>query len=404
VIWRDRSLLGIVAAELVSLTGTAMTFVALPWFVLATTGSTGRMGWVLAAELLPVAIFGIPSGAVIARLGAKRTMLLSDAARAPLLAVVPVLHWTGHLSFGALLATTFAVGCFSAPYFSSSRLVIPEIVGEDEHRVAEANAILGGVNPLTQVLGPVLAGVLIAVAGPAAVLAVDGATYAVSFLTILLVVRAGRRVEQTEQSRGVLAGARFLLHDRLLGPLLVIACLVNFLVQGLIVGVDVLAYFHYESAHVLGFLFGAIGAGALLGALVAQQLTQKVDLLKLAAVAMALSPLPIWLLPTALPWAAAMLALALFGFFTPLVNAPIIAVLTVRTPPALRPKVMTAVMTIASLASPLGLVAASQALHVVSLRLLFAGVAALLTLAAAAFALVLLRSREPSSGLAATPA
>ena len=41
--WRDRSLLGLVSAELVSLTGSAMTFVALPWFVLATTGSTARI-------------------------------------------------------------------------------------------------------------------------------------------------------------------------------------------------------------------------------------------------------------------------------------------------------------------------------------------------------------------------
>jgi hypothetical protein len=45
------------SAELVSLTGTSMTFVALPWFVLATTGSAARMGWVLAAELAP---YGLP--------------------------------------------------------------------------------------------------------------------------------------------------------------------------------------------------------------------------------------------------------------------------------------------------------------------------------------------------------
>ena len=51
--WRSRSLAGLIAAELVSLTGSAMTFVALPWFVLVTTGSTARMGWVLAAEMLP---------------------------------------------------------------------------------------------------------------------------------------------------------------------------------------------------------------------------------------------------------------------------------------------------------------------------------------------------------------
>src|SRR5213075_218541 len=90
--WRNRSLAGLISAELVSLTGSSMTFVALPWFVLATTGSTAKMGWVLAAEMLPIAIFGIPSGTVIAKLGAKKTMLISDAARGPLLLIIPILH------------------------------------------------------------------------------------------------------------------------------------------------------------------------------------------------------------------------------------------------------------------------------------------------------------------------
>ena len=77
--------------------------------------------------------------------------------------------------------------------------------------------------------------------------------------------------------------------------------------QGLIVGIKALAYFHYSAnPHVAGFLFGAFGVGALLGAIVAQQLAQKVDLLKLAAFAIALMPLPLLLLAIAMPWAAAM--------------------------------------------------------------------------------------------------
>src|SRR4029078_5654580 len=138
--WRKRSLVGLLAAELVSLTGSSMTFVALPFFVYVTTGSTAKMGWVLAAEVLPIAIFGIPAGTVIAKLGAKKTMLISDAARGPLMLVIPILHSTGHLSFPALLATTFAIGIFAAPYFASSRLVVPEVAGEDEQTVARGNA------------------------------------------------------------------------------------------------------------------------------------------------------------------------------------------------------------------------------------------------------------------------
>jgi MFS family permease len=392
---RNRSILGLIAAELVSLTGSSMTFVALPWFVLVTTHSTARLGWVMAAELLPIALFGIPAGSVIGRLGAKRTMLLSDAARGPIMVVLPVLVWTGHLSFPAVLAVAFAVGCFTAPYFSSSRLVIPEVVGDDERGVAEVNAVLGGANTVTQIVGPVLAGVLIPLTSPSSVLVVDAATYAFSFCTIATVVRAGKRVDAGEEAKGLLAGLRYLVRDPLLGPLLVVACVLNLVVMGLIVGVNALGYFQYSSPHVLGFLFGAFGVGSLVGALLAQQLVRKVDLLKLAAIGIVAMPLPLWALAVKMPWEAAMVVLGAFALAGPIVNAPVLGILTTRPPGALRPKVMTAVMTMATGAGPLGFLAAGEALRAVSLQTLFVVIAALLTVISLAFAAVLRRGSEP---------
>ena len=142
---RNRSLAAVLVAEGVSLSGSAMTFIALPWFVLITTGSTAKMGWVLAAELLPVGLLGIPAGTLIARLGAKRTMLVADSARTPLMAAIPILHWTGHLTFPLLLTVTFLIGCFMAPYYASSRLILPEVVGDDEQLVAQGSAFVQAV-------------------------------------------------------------------------------------------------------------------------------------------------------------------------------------------------------------------------------------------------------------------
>ena len=304
---RNRSLIGLVTAELISLTGTAMTFVALPWFVLETTGSTAKMGWVLAAEMLPIAIFGIPAGTVIAKLGAKKTMLISDAARGPLMLVIPILHSTGHLSFAALLGTTFAIGIFAAPYFASSRLIVPEVAGEDEQAVASVNAVLSGAHQLTQLAGPVLAGVLIAATSSG-----DGArgrrldVCLFSFLVIALVVRVGKRVEAAARQKGVFAGVKFLLGDSLLGPLTLAACVLNFVAQGILLGVQGIAFFRYdESAHVLGFLFAGFGVGALAGAIIAQQVTQRVPLVKLAALAIVAMPLPLFLLSPTTPWPVA---------------------------------------------------------------------------------------------------
>jgi MFS family permease len=395
---RNRSLIGLLTAELVSLTGSAMTFVALPWFVLITTGSTAKMGWVLAAEMLPIAIFGIPAGTLIAKLGAKKTMLISDAARGPLMLVIPILHSTGHLTFAALLGTTFAIGIFAAPYFASSRLVVPEVAGEDEQAVASVNAVLSGANQLTQLGGPVFAGLLIAATTPATVLVVDGCTYIFSFLVIATVVRAGRRVEEAAQQKGVLAGLRFLLGDSLLGPMTIAACALNFVAQGIILGVQATAFFRYHhSAHILGFLFAGFGVGALAGAIAAQQLTQKVPLLKLAAVAIVAMPLPLFLLSPATLWPVATVIIGAFAFFTPLVNAPVIGILTVRTPVELRPKVMTAVMTVASMAGPFGFLAAGYILQHVALGPFFIGLPALLTLGGLAFAGALLRHRDEAA-------
>src|SRR5262249_17383621 len=80
---RDRTLTAVVAARFVSLTGTNMTTVALPWFVLATTGSTAKMGLVLGCQTLPAFALGIPGGSVVAALGARRSLVLGDAVRAP---------------------------------------------------------------------------------------------------------------------------------------------------------------------------------------------------------------------------------------------------------------------------------------------------------------------------------
>jgi len=385
-ILRNRSLAAVMVAEFVSLGGSAMTFVALPWFVLVTTGSTAKMGWVLAAELLPVALLGIPSGALIARIGAKRTMNISDAARAPLMAVIPILHWTGHLTFGVVLVVTFLVGCFLAPYYASSRLILPEVLGDDEQLVAQGSAFLSAANQLTQLFGPIIGGLLIAWIGAPKVLLIDSATYAFSFVVILVFVHAGKRVAGDESSRGLFAGLRFLVHDRLLGPTMVAAAVINMVAEGLVVTLPVLVFRRYGAdAKIVGFLFAAFGGGALVGSLLASQLVRKVPLLRLASLGILAMSLPLWLLAIPMPWWVVVFVLGAFGCCAPLVNSPMIAVLTVRTPEALRAKVLTAVVTISSVIGPLGFLLAGEGLQYVSLSVVYVFVAVGFTLGAIAF-------------------
>ena len=393
---RNRSLAAVLVAELVSLTGSAMTFVALPWFVLVTTGSTAKMGWVLAAELLPVGLLGIPSGSVIAHLGAKRTMNLADAARVPLMTAIPVLHWTGHLSFPLLLAMTFLLGCFMAPYYASSRLILPEVIGEDEQLVAQGSAFVQAATQVTQLGGPILGGLLIAWISAPAVLLIDAMTYAFSFVVILIFVRAGRGVAADESSRGLLAGLRYVLRDPLLGPMMAAAAFMNFIAQALIAMLPVLVLRRFDAdAKIVGFLFAAFGAGALIGSVIAANVVRKVPLLKLAGGAILVMAVPLWLLALDLPWPLVIVVLAAFGVCAPLVNAPVMGLLTVRTPEALRPKVMTAVMTLSVVIGPLGFLAVGQSLQYVGMSVLFLAIAAGFTVGAVAFSAAVRRGADP---------
>jgi hypothetical protein len=96
--------------------------------------------------------------------------------------------------------------------------------------------------------------------------------------------------------------------------------------------------------------------------------------------------------------------LAAFGFCAPLVNAPLLAVMTVRTPEALRPKVITAVMTISSIIGPLGFLAAGFGLQYVSLTIVFLLTAAGFTLGAIAFSAAVRKGDVPAAPAVPEPA
>ena len=317
----------LVSAEIVSILGSRMTYLALPWFVLVTTGSAAKMSIVLAVEILPIAIFGIPSGMVVERLGARTTMLVCDAARVPLLIALPILHSAGVLHFPLLLALVFLLGCFMAPYFAAQRVILPELVGEDETTIAQANSVIEGGTAFAALAGPALAGVLIPFLGAPNVLYVDAATYVVSFLLLAGFVPKAKKLVAGATQHGVLAGIRFLLRDRLLGPLGGTVIVLNFFAAGLSGDAALLRVRGVlRHSKVAGLFFTAMGAGALLGSVGAVLVVKRFAPLRLAGLAIVAMTLPIWLLSLELPAAGVMAVLFTAMLFAPLVNGPVIGV------------------------------------------------------------------------------
>jgi predicted MFS family arabinose efflux permease len=390
----------LVVAELISVLGTRMTYLALPWFVLVTTGSPGKMSLVLAAEFLPMALLGIPSGTLVQRLGARTTMLISDFARAPLLAAIPLLHAAGMLSFGLLLAIVFLLGCFMPPYFASQRAILPELVGENERVMSQANSLIEGGSSLAVLIGPALAGALIPVIGAPNVLYVDAATYAISFLLILLFVPRRKPVAAGDEAHGMLAGLRFLFRDPLLGPMAAVVTGFGFVSAGFSAGLPVYAYDEFDgSARLAGLFYAALGAGAVVGSLFAVFAVRKMAPLKLAGLAILAFAVPMWVLPFLPPAPVVVTALFVAMLFTPLINGPTLGVLTARTPDVLRAKVLAAVISVNTLAAPLGFLAAGQVLEHWGVVPLFATVAAGITMLALVFASIVLRHREDAVAL-----
>jgi MFS family permease len=403
-ILRNRAVAALLAAEIVSSLGTQMTWIALPWFVLRTTGSPQRMTWVLVAELVPIALFGLVGGAVAARIGTRRTMLVADFARAPLMAAIPALHALGLLPFGALLALVAATGVFIAPYFAVQRSVIPDVVGENETTIAQVTAITQAANRLTIFLGPPAAGVLIGVIGTAQILYVDAATYLVSFALVALFVHVAPTTVPADEpeARHVLAGVRFLARDRLLRIWWPSFTLIDIAWTTLFASLPVLVVHHYDAnPRILGLLFGALGAGALVGAVAAYRLVARFDGLTLCSLAFACQITSIWLVALPAPWEVPLAGFFSAGFFMTIVNSPAQALLTLRIPRHLRPQVMTAFGTTMSLGAPVALVGAGAALTHVESRVVIVVVLAVQTAAVALFIGAAIAER---SALRAAPA
>ena len=361
---RDRAVRALLGAEIVSVTGSQMTWLALPWFVLTTTGSATRMTIVVATELIGLGLLGLPGGKLLARIGARRTMLLCDGARAPLMLLVPVLHWSGTLSFAALLFLAFALGGLSAPYFAAQRVIVPELLGEDERRISEANALFQGATRLTMLLGPVAGGALIAAFDAPTVLVIDGLTYVVAFGIVAGFVPQRRPVADEAADTSIRAGIRFLLREPLLRLWNPIFALGDAAWTAFFVTVPVLVVARFDAdPRIAGWLLASFGVGAVVGNFVAYRfLLKRVDGLRLIAVCIMGQALPLWLLPLPLPAAALSGALVLSGLANGLVNPSLHTIMTLRVPSALRPTVMTVMMLVWAGANPLGVFGAGPVL------------------------------------------
>ena len=354
-------MLAVVAADAASTLGSEMSAVALPWFVLVSTGSPARMAGVLAAEFAGVALLGLPAGRVAQSLGARRAMLTADAVRAPLLLLIPVLHWLGALNYAILLVAGAVVGACFTGYSAAQRVLLAEATDDDELQLTRVGAALGAFNETASFLGPALGGALVALVGAPWVLVVDSASYVVSFALIAVVVRPSSRAP-AESVPATAEGLRYLWSDRPIRRQLVAVMGASIGFTALMATLPVAARGRYHGgAQLAGALVAAYGLGSVIGAIIASRT-------KRAAVGrpgMPLVPVAVamWLAVLVLPAWALALVVVVFGVANGMYFPRLFTALTLRPPEPLRTQVLAAAQVVMTVTSPLGFIAAGLLLE-----------------------------------------
>ena len=339
-----------------------MAAIALPWFVLITTGSAARMGLVMAAEFLGMTVLGVPSGHTATKIGPRRTMLVSDLARAGLIALIPLLHWVDALSFPVLLAVGFGVGAFFPAYSSSQQLVMAALLEDDELRMTRVGGLFGSVNETASFIGPAVGGLLVALIGAPNVLVVDAVSFLVAFALVAVFVPRTPKPAPEDLEGGALDGVRWLFRNQSLRWRVIGLAVVEIGFTAMVATLPVAALLRYGgSVRVAGWLLAAYGAGSVAGEVMSSRARSTGG--RTADWAIAGLAVSTWPLVFALPAWAVGVAVAANGVASGLFFPRFFATTTIRTPEPLRARVMTAVHTTLSATGPIGFVAAGFLLH-----------------------------------------
>lgn len=300
-------------AQFVSNIGTWMQGVAAQWFLVEQNSSAVIVALVQTASLGPTLVLGL-FGGVLADLFDRRRLLMFLQSYAVLVALaLAVLTYLGSVGPASLLMFTVAIGCASALTAPAWQAIQPEVVPREQ---IPAASTLGGVSAnAAQAIGPAIGGVVVALAGPAAVFGIN----AISFAGIIVALAAWKRpkksapIEREHVGQAIVTGLRYVVNGPIFRRILLRAALFVFPASALLALLPVAAAHRWHlGASGYGVALGAIGFGAVLAVVVAAPLRQKVSasvLLAVSAAVYGFAPLAVaWL-----PFAAATPILVLSG-------------------------------------------------------------------------------------------
>lgn len=285
-LWRDRDVRLVIGGQAVSAVGDAVSFTAFPLLVLALTGSGAAMGIVGVLGTLPDLLIGLPAGAWADRWDRRRTIILADIGRALLTALIPLSALVGWDTMTVLLLVTFPINALRVLFMSAWTASIPMLVGTD--RVARAQGVIEAIFSLSFIVGPVLAGLLVATIGPVATIGVDALSFVASAVAMSLVRRRLQR-ERTSEPRHLVReigdGVSYLVRQPVLRMAVLFWSCVTVVTAPLVPAIIfLLDQERGADPSATGLILSGWGIGWLVGALVAGRLANgRAGLLMLAS-------------------------------------------------------------------------------------------------------------------------
>ena len=255
-----------------SVLGSSMAGVAVAFAVLATGGGGSALGAVMTARILPLVLLLLFGGVAADRFGSRIVMIVADVLRCGAQATFAVLLLTGRPALWTMLVLAALAGIGEGLFGPSLSALIPRLSPRDG--LTQANSLLQIARSGATVAGPALAGVLVATGGPALVLALDAASYAVSVLVVFGLPAAGpaRRQEGAVRSSPLAdlrAGWSLFRSQTWLWVTTLHICLFNLLVWGpfLVLG-PVVSATRLGGAGAWGSIMACYGCGAIAGGFV----------------------------------------------------------------------------------------------------------------------------------------
>jgi MFS family permease len=255
--------------QLISLSGTWMQTVAAVWVVLSLTGSGVAVGLTTALQFLPMLLIGAWGGLLADRIPKRRLLITTQALMAiPALGLFAVTA-TGVVTPWMVYLAVFAMGSVNAIDNPTRQSFVIEMVGSD--RVVNAVSLNSVIVQAARIVGPAVAGILIATVGVVPCFALNALTFVAMILALWRMDPSRLQAAPPAKAEpgAIRAGIRYIRHTpELLVPLALMA-LVGTLGFNFQVVLPLLAKFSFESgAMTYATLVSAMAVGSIVGALV----------------------------------------------------------------------------------------------------------------------------------------